>query len=122
MASYNFAMPFFGTIASGAAGALVCLTLTALGAYTAWASYKLKPSGWWTAIVITVTFIISTAMTFSKNSLIDYYEIMDFPEQQMVILRQMEFSGWIMIAPMITGGVVLLSYLLYAKRFFKAEQ
>ena len=121
-AVYNFALPFFGTIVSGGVGAVVCLVAALASGYAAWGACRLKPAAWFTALILVLSFGISSAITFSRFSLMDYYARMGFPEDQMEMFRQMKLSTPAMIVPMFAMIVLFLAYLLYTKRYFRAAE
>lgn len=119
MGLYGWAIPFFGRILSGVTGAGVAIVGILLLSYAAWSTYRLNIRGWWCTVFVTIGWAISTGMTFSRVSMLEYYEKMNFPEQQMEIMKQYDmppnstmvifFGVWV---------VGFLGYLLYTRRYF----
>lgn len=119
MGFYGWAIPFFGYILGGMAGALVAFVSILLLAYVAWGAYRLNIKAWWCAMLLLIIWGVSTGITFSRVSLMEYYEKMNFPPQQLEIIKQFAFTQ--------TSGIVLfcglwvavaLAYLLYTRRYF----
>jgi len=121
MGFYGWAIPFFGRILSGVTGAGVVLVGILLLGYVAWGTYRLRIKAWWCAVLVTIGWAISTGITFSRVSMWDFYEKMNFPEQQLEIMKQcgmpptsamtLFFGVWV---------VGFLGYLLYTRRYFLA--
>jgi hypothetical protein len=117
-ASYRFALPFFGRFISGGAGAIVCLALVASCAWTSLNMYRLKLSAWWAGLLVTIAFLSSSILTFSKAELGEYYQLMGLPEEQVALIGQMDWTGPVMVVPMAISGTLFIGYLLYIKRYF----
>ncbi|MFH1071394.1 MAG: hypothetical protein V1794_17380 [Candidatus Glassbacteria bacterium] len=121
----GWVMPFFGVILSGVKGALVALVGLAVLAYLAWGSYKLKIKAWWLALIFFIAGTLSAAITFSRVSLMDFFEKMKFPAQQLEMARQIfaQHENTIFIYSVL-WFIAVLGYLLYTKRYFspKPEQ
>jgi hypothetical protein len=116
---YGWTLPFFGLIVTGAAGAVVALVSIVLLVYVAWGTYRLDIKAWWCAVAMVIAWGLSAGMTFSRASLMEFYEKMNFPAQQMELMKQMMPSGsaWMFLL-MGAWGILLLGYLIYTKRFF----
>ena len=121
-ASYGFVVPFFGILLKGVAGALLILIISLLFAYLSWATYKLKMAAWWGTIAVYVLFGVSTIITFSRFSMLDFYREMNFPDEQ---LRILEKTGVLenMNMPLMVGvGVaVFVGYMLWVRKYFVAQ-
>ena len=119
MALYNFLIPFFGSLLSGKQGAFTLLIVVLMFIYLAVGTYKLKMSAWWSAIVVMFLGTVSTIMTFSRISLLEFYQKMNFSEQQLKLIQQMGIlQNFSMNWYSIFWTVVFLGYLLYTRRFF----
>ncbi|MBU4198762.1 MAG: hypothetical protein KKG09_10835 [Verrucomicrobia bacterium] len=100
MGLYGWAIPFFGVILDGTAGAMVALvSMLVLGA-VAWGIYRLSIKAWWGAVVITVAWNVSAGITFSRVSLMEFYERMRFSAQDLEMMEQFTLPG--------TSSMVLL--------------
>jgi len=123
-AFYGWAIPFFGLILSGIRGVGVLLLVMLLAGYIAWGTYKLSIKAWWGAVLLIIAWALSAGITFSRVSLLDYYEKMNFPEQQLDIMKQFNISQDYMVFFLGLWVAGFLGYLLYTRRYFvrPAEQ
>ncbi len=115
---YGSAIPFFGSILTGLPGALVVLHLTLLAGYAAWGTYKLKIKAWWCAVLLIIAWASSAALTFSRISIMDFYEKMNFPEQQLETMKQFSISQDYMVLFLVLWAAAFIGYLLYTRRYF----
>ncbi|MHC4308912.1 MAG: hypothetical protein ACYSSN_03110 [Planctomycetota bacterium] len=125
MGFYGWAIPFFGSILSGMRGAAVGLGVMLLSGYIAWGMYRLNIKAWWGAVLLVVGWAVSASVTFSRVSMLDYYEKMNFPEQQLDAIKQYGIpQGNSMVLVCGLWLVGFLGYLLYTRRYFvrSAEQ
>ncbi|MCF6286776.1 MAG: hypothetical protein L3K26_16530, partial [Candidatus Hydrogenedentes bacterium] len=121
MGYYNWAFPFFGVILDGAVGAVLVLLVGAVSAGLAWARYKLKPAAWWASMVFVILWGLSTLITFSRVSIIDFYEKMDFPEQQLEMMRKLyedQNIDTIMLYSMLFWLIAMLGFSVFNRRYF----
>jgi hypothetical protein len=119
MGFYGWAIPFFGYILSGIAGAGITLVGMLLLSYVAWGTYRLSIKAWWCAVLVTIGWAISAGITFSRVSLWDFFEKMNYPEQQLEIMKQVglpQYSSMALYAGIWVVGI--LGYLLYTRRYF----
>jgi len=114
---YGWVIPFFGVILSGIAGAGVVLVITLLLGYVAWGTYRLSIKAWWGAVLLTITWAISTIITFSHVSVWDFYEKMNFPKPQLDMMRQHDMGSTIVLFFGI-WTVGFLGYLIYTRKYF----
>lgn len=96
-------MPFFGTQLTGFAGGLVSVVLAGLWAYAAWATYELKPSGWWIATVSMLLLLFSAWLTWVRGDLGTMLAASGLPEAQVQKLQPMMET----FRPMILWGTLL---------------
>jgi len=116
---YGWTIPFFGFILSGMAGAAVVLVSACLSGYTAWGTYKLSIKAWWCSVLLVAAWGLSMGITFSRVSIWDFYEKMNFPEQQLDMMKQIGVpQGSIMVLWVGLSIVGLLAYLGYTRRYF----
>ena len=115
---YGSVIPFFGFILSGITGAGVVLLVMLLAGYVAWGTYKLSINAWWCAVLLVIAWALSAGITFSRVNILDYYEKMNFPEQQLDIMKQFSISQDYMVLFLGLWVVGLLGYLLYTRRYF----
>lgn len=125
MGLYGWTIPFFGFILSGVKGAAVVLGVMLLSCYIAWGTYRLNIKAWWSAVLFIIGWAVSAGVTFSRVSLLDYYEKMNFPEQQLDAIKLYNIpQGNSMFLFCGLSLVGFLGYLLYTRRYFvrPAEQ
>ena len=96
-------MPFFGTQLTGFAGGLAAVVLAGLWAYAAWATYELKPSGWWIATISTLLVLFSAWLTWVRGDLGALLTASGLPEAQVHKLQPMLET----FRPMILWGTLL---------------
>jgi len=116
---YRGTIPFFGFILSGIPGAAVALVMMLLSAYAAWGTYRLDIKAWWYSVLLIIALALSTAITFSRVSIWDLYEKMNFPKQQMDMMKQYGVPQTSTMAVLVgLWSIGLLAYLLYTRRYF----
>ena len=125
MGFYGWTIPFFGFILSGIRGAAVGFAVMLLSGYIAWGTYRLNIKAWWGAVLLIAGWAVSAGITFSRVNMQDYYEKMNFSEQQLEIIKQYSIPQGYAIALFCGLSFVgFLGYLLYTRRYFisTAEQ
>ncbi len=115
---YGCAIPFFGSILTGLSGAGVVLLVTLLTGYVAWGTYRLSINAWWCAVLVITGWASSAAITFSRVSIMDFYEKMNFPEQQLDTMKQFSISQDYMVLFLMLWAAAFMGYLLYTRRYF----
>lgn len=113
------ALPFFGVVLKGVPAALVIVGVALLFAYLAWATYKLKMSAWWTTLAVYGGFGVSTIVTFSRISMMDFYREMDMPEEQLAIIQNSRMlDGMAMPVMMGAGFVLIMGFMIWVRGYF----
>jgi len=116
---YKWTIPFFGFILSGLTGAAVVLIVMFISAYLAWGTYRLDIKAWWCSLFWIIAWALSTGITFSRVSIWDLYEKMNFPKEQMDMMRQYGMPQTSTMAVLVgLWSLGLLAYLLYIRRYF----
>ncbi len=115
---YGSAIPFFGSILTGLPGAGVVLLVVSLAGYVAWGTYKLSINAWWCAVLLITGWALSAAFTFSRVNIMEFYEKMNFPEQQFDAMKQINISQDYMALFFVLWAVAFIGYLLYTRRYF----
>ena len=123
MGFYGWAIPFFGFILSGPTGAVVALASLVLLSYVAWGTYRLKVETWWCAVLLVMAWGVSSVITFSRVSLIELYEKMKLPSDQLELIRNtaLAHTYWMVLFCGL-WVLVAMAYLLYTKRYFMAKE
>lgn len=125
MGFYGWAIPFFGTVLNGMRGAAVGIGIMLLSGYIASGTYRLNIKAWWGAVLLIIGWAVSAGITFSRVSILEYYERMNFTEQQLDVIKQYGLpQGNSMAIFCGLWFVGFLAYLLYTRRYFvrPAEQ
>lgn len=122
MGFYNWALPFFGYIPTGRAGAAVAIASMLLLVYVAWGVYKLNIKAWWGAVLLTIIWGVSLQITFSRVVLMEYYEKMNFSAEQLEIIRRcgVTQSSWLVMFSLL-WVFVALAYLLFVRKYFPSS-
>jgi hypothetical protein len=116
---YGWMFPFFGTIATGLPGAASCIVFSALFGVVAWGVYRQDIHAWRLAVLMTIFWASSIAVTFSNVNFMDIYAQMDIPEEQLQIIANYDFvDSRTILAFSAVWFAALLGYLFYVKRFF----
>jgi hypothetical protein len=118
LGAYGWTVPFFGFIATGITGAAIALVGMLLFGYVAWGLYKLSIKAWWCAVLLTILWALSTGITFSRVNMLDFYQKMNFPQQQLDIIKQCMPNTSTMALFFGLWVVGFLVYLLYTKKYF----
>jgi hypothetical protein len=119
--AYGSVMPLFGVLISGTAGSVVIVSIALVLAYLAWGAYRLKPAAWWGMLLLGVAWALNMVISFSRTDLMELYEKMGMPADQLEIIRKTgmveAMSRW---GPWggLVGGAFWLGYLLYVRRYF----
>ena len=115
-------MPFFGIFLTGAAGTLFCLALAALWGYAAWLIYHLKPQGWWLILIAVIVSMASGMMTFAQHDVLEMYQLMGYPQAQIDQIQKTGLlTGNFMIWIMGLSALPVLAYILFVKKYFRAN-
>jgi len=86
-AAYGWAVPFFGVILNGVAGAAVVILVMLLLGYVSWGTYRLKINAWWCAASLVVAWGASATITFSRVSIMELYEKMNYSAEQLELMK-----------------------------------
>jgi hypothetical protein len=121
LVAYRCVIPLFGFFISGAAGAVGILLITLVLAYLAWGTYRLQRAAWWCTLLLAIVGTLNMAVTFSRTDLMQMYEKMGMPADQLEMIRKMglvetmsQWGPWMTLA----SGAAWLGYLLYVRRYF----
>ncbi len=120
LVAYNSVVPFFGHLLTGAPATALLVLVTVAWGYSAWATYKLKPVGWWIVTVGCALFSVSAVLTFGRVDLVDMYQAMGYSGRDVQMLRQFPLvrgqALTVMTAALMTP---FIGYLLWMKRYFR---
>ena len=115
-------IPVFGVFFRGTAGLVVIIGIGLLFAYLALATYKLKKSAWWATLIVYFLFGVSSVVTYSRFTMIEFYQEMGYPEEQLQLLKESEMAV-IEYSPLITGlsFLMMLAYIVFVRKHFVAD-
>jgi hypothetical protein len=121
LAFYRWTTPFFGFVLSGIPGAVVVLIYALLFAYAAWGIYKLQIKAWWCGFLLTIVSWASMGITFSRVSLLEFYEQMNIPKKSLEIMQEFSMLHDTTMYLIVWGimAIGFLGFILYTKRYFK---
>ena len=112
--------PFFGRYLTGIPAAVCFLVTAALDAYIAVTLFRLQSIGWWIAMVTVPIRLLSMALTYARADMMQAYSKIGMSDAQLKVLNSNPmFRGHIFLWWGLTSMVVLFSYLLWLKRYFK---
>jgi hypothetical protein len=118
---YGSIVPLFGVLVSGTKATVMILAGSALWIYLAWATYRLKIAGWWTALVAFALFSVSAAITFLKVDPMEMYRRLGYPEEQIDQIRSLGVvTGRTVTWWTILFFLLFLIYLLWIRKYFRA--
>jgi hypothetical protein len=111
---------FFGALLFGAAATIYSLVVAVIWLYTAWALYRLKPMGWWIALIGSVLIWLSTMITYARHDFAEVYARMGYTPAQ---IESVHFMNTLQRGPMVWWALLLavpfLAYLLWIRKFFR---
>jgi hypothetical protein len=112
--------PFFGRYLTGVAGSACFLLLAALDAYLAFALFRLRPEGWWIAILTVPVRLFSMAFTYARADLTQAYSNMGWSDAQLQMLQSNPFfRSHVILWWSLFSLVIFFGYLLWVRRYFK---
>ena len=112
----------FGTMLTGIAALALSLSLTAIQAFLARGLYRLQPGAWWSTLVFYLIMATSGEVTLRRVSLsallgrLGYDAVRQEGMEEMV--SWMQSHRYLTVA---ATNLVLLSLLIYCKRYFRRE-
>ncbi len=119
LASFLGVSFILGSIITGLPAVMVTILYGLISAYICYALYRLDGRGWWTAVVSTAFWTVSSLLVFAKNDPMDIMALMGHSDQlqyaQEGMTLMLKYQGYILWL----SAVTLLAYLLYIKKYFK---
>ena len=117
--AYGAVLPWFGTLLSGPAALGVVVANAALLSVFAWGTYKLKKWAWLGTMAFLAVWGVSAVITFSRVTLLEMYEKMNFPEAQLELMQKYDMFGKMNLSLLMGIPVAAyLAYLVYVGRYF----
>jgi hypothetical protein len=107
---------FFGRYFTGLPASALLLLWLAADVYVAFALFKMKPSGWWVAVVAVSAQTLSMILTVRRTSPLDAMTMAGWPKEKIDLTQQVAITGiWTSIA----FGIAHLLFLLWLGRYFR---
>jgi hypothetical protein len=124
MLFYGRVVPFFGFLVKGIPGGIIILAIAAILGYLSRGLYLMDIKAWWTAVVFIILASISNIVTFSfsRVSLLDVYAAMDFPAQQIELIKQYGFQDSYIMALSGLWIIPMLGYILFMRKYFVEQK
>lgn len=111
--------PLFGILVTGVPGGILMALTSGFILWIGWSWYRMRMSGWWGMLILTLGSSISSGITFLRVDLIALYRTLGYPQQQIDMIRDQGLaSGGFMLWNTAIWQVAMLLYLLWARRFF----
>jgi hypothetical protein len=114
-------LPLFGLVVSGAGAVAGLLLMAAAFAALAWLTYRLRPAGWWGALIVHTLWAGSMVWTFSHVGWNEFYAKAGYSPAQVEALTRYSGSyadGTIWMLAL--WSVLMIGYMLYVRRYFVA--
>lgn len=116
--SGHVVLPFFGMFLTSLPGALLCLVVAGIWAYSAWLLYKLDVRGWWLILIALIVYLASSLLTFTHHDMMEMYQLMGYPQAQIDQMQKMGiWTGNRMAYLMCFSMLPFLGYLIFVKRY-----
>ena len=113
--------PFFGHYLTGIAGFACFLALALLDGVLAVVLFRLKPAGWWIAVLSVPIRLLSMGLTYTRADLMQAYSKMGMSDAQLQVLQSSPFlRSHVILWWSLLSLVIFFGYLLWLKRYFKA--
>ena len=121
--AYHGVMPFFGTLLDGWSGTLFAIGFAALWIWLGRLWFQARSIGWWTLLAAMILFSISNFITFQRVDLMEMYQKMGYPQQQIDQIRQQGLlTSELMAWSSVIWFLPMLGYMVWVKRFFKTRR
>ena len=112
-------VPLFGHLLTGTPAAIVCVLLGGMLAWIAWGLYRLDGRALRALIAATVLFAVSAVLTYTRYSLRDIYEAMQYSPAQIALMEQYAFPQGFLTWGVLLWTIPTLVYLACLRGFFR---
>lgn len=111
----------FGFIIFGLAGRLIYLVYFAAEGIALWGYLKYDIRGWWTGLLVTSFWTLSSIATIARGNLFAMYRQMGTPEKQIDMIQKTHMLGVIWTLVVVYACVKLVA-IVYSRRYFVASE
>jgi len=108
----------FGTVVRGPAAMLLITAHAIVSGIAAWLVYRRDYLGWAISLFKTLFWTLSWGVTLLSRSLMDIYQEMGFPEEQLQAMRQLPHFQLITVVFSLAGFALCFIFIAYTKKFF----
>jgi len=113
-------VPMFGFLQTGAVATVVLVLGSVCLLYLAYATYRLRPAGWWGTLIATILVSASWAATFARVDLSEFYRKSGTPEQQIEQINNLGlFPGRSVLWLNLGFSILFVMYLLWLRKYFR---
>ncbi|MDF7823535.1 hypothetical protein P4B35_05880 [Pontiellaceae bacterium B12227] len=119
----NCALPFWGIIVSGWAGAVVLLLVVGACLALAQGAHNMRPWAWWGVLALLLIGLASQLITYGRIDVMEYYRAMGYTDEMLLQLSKMEWvnsTSFNLMALFYSAPGFI--YLLFIKRYFKSTE
>lgn len=117
--AYGYVFPFFGSLLSGASGAVCWAVVALLSVALTWGTCRREPWAWWTAVAAGLFAGLSSALTFASIDPSELFRIEGLLAEQRAILEPVwPASPWLHVAIQILIWGSFLVYLVVVRPLF----
>ena len=112
--------PFFGKYLTGLPGGIACLIFAVVDAFVAVAFLRLNIMGWWVALAAMTIRIISAAVTYGRDDLMQAYARLGWsPDKLQAMSNNPLFRSHAILWMSLGFMVLYLGFLLWLRRYFR---
>jgi hypothetical protein len=118
--AYGFALPLFGVVLTGAAGALGWALILVLLLYLVWGSARRDLRAWWIAVAACLAAACANTVTVIVVPLDELVARMKLPADQRALIEGLEILSPTVLAILsLACWLSFVAYLVYVRRFFE---
>jgi hypothetical protein len=111
--------PFFGIYLTGIPAAVALVATAGLFAWGGWASYLLRPAGWWLSLALSVLLPVSGILSFARQGAGAMYRHMGLSDFQIEAMSARDASqAVVQVVMMGLVSAAAIGYMLWIRRHF----
>jgi len=126
VAASALALPLLPTpwgLLTGPPALLPMLAIAVVSLLLAWGFYRRSHAAWWGCLALMILYAIAAVPTLRRVDFREILAAMDLPEQMLSMFSGIT-AGTLMpfLIPAVLGGIGLLAYLIYVRRFLRTHK
>ena len=119
MPAYNFFLPFFGIVLTGAVGGFFWALVAATCGVLAIGTYRRALWAWWGGLALTLAGTISSIVVALRYDHLEVLSMMKLPEDQMAVMKTFPIlDRWVVALGAVVVWGTFIVYLMTLRRFF----